>query len=371
HQSALLPAHDQEHDLDEGHAGVAAADQRDPIEVQERSPAATAGDHGALPGQQGEPARRLPADGRPDPDLLRALCRALGLGGASESALHLLWPSLRHGAVDLRPGGARPHLRAAALDGRVDVRPAEDDAGDGGSAPGQDDALHAGPVHVHVPQPAIRARPLLDALQRASDRSTEVHGAPRQDGEGAGPRAEEGVTTDPARADTIVAIATPPGSGAIGVVRLSGSRAVSLSSPMLRMSPPKSLETVAERVVHRATVVDPMISAELDVVLALKMLAPRSATGEDVVEISAHGNPVLLAKIVELLVDRGARLADPGEFSRRAYLNGRMDLIQVEAVAELIAARTDRAVRMAARQLRGALSSELAAVRERLLDLVA
>lgn len=105
--------------------------------------------------------------------------------------------------------------------------------------------------------------------------------------------------------------------------------------------------------------------------LVVVMPGPSSYTGEDVVELSCHGNPVLLDTVVNLLVGAGARLAEPGEFTRRAYLLGRLDLLQVEAVAELIGARTERAIRLAARQLSGALSDEITRCRELLLDLTA
>lgn len=171
--------------------------------------------------------------------------------------------------------------------------------------------------------------------------------------------------------DTIVAIATAPGTGAIGVIRVSGLRAVEVVSPLVRMRGRESLSTSRPRVVHAVLVIDPESGAELDEAVVVKMLAPRSYTGEDVIELSCHGNPALLAKIVDLLLARGTRLASPGEFTRRAYLNGRMDLVQAEAVAELIGARSERAARLATRQLRGALSTQIAMIRERLLDLVA
>jgi tRNA modification GTPase len=171
--------------------------------------------------------------------------------------------------------------------------------------------------------------------------------------------------------DTIVAIATAPGSAAIGMIRISGSCAVEVVSSMVRLRGQESLSASPPRVVHAVVVVDPESGAELDEAVVVKMLAPRSYTGEDMVELSCHGNPALLAKIVQLLLGRGARMASPGEFTRRAYLNGRMDLVQAEAVAELIGARSERAARLAARQLRGALSSQIAMIRQHLLDLVA
>jgi tRNA modification GTPase len=174
-----------------------------------------------------------------------------------------------------------------------------------------------------------------------------------------------------ARADTIVAIATPPGTGAIGVIRISGPAAVSAASTVLRLDRAQTLEAATPRVLHRAMVIDQASGEVLDVALVVKMPGPRSYTGEDVVEISCHGNPVLLGEVVRRLLIEGVRLAEPGEFTQRAYLNGRLDLLQAEAVAALIGARTERAVRLAARQLRGPLSEEIAVIRERLLDLVA
>jgi tRNA modification GTPase len=175
----------------------------------------------------------------------------------------------------------------------------------------------------------------------------------------------------PAPDDTIVAIATPPGAGALGVIRISGSRAVPLASALVRLAREIDLAAASPRTLHRAAVIDPRTGETLDEMLVVAMRGPRSYTGEDVVELSCHGNPVLLGEIVRQLVVRGARLAEPGEFTRRAYLNGRLDLLQAEAVAELIGARSERAVRLAARQLRGPLAAEVASVRERLLDLVA
>jgi len=171
--------------------------------------------------------------------------------------------------------------------------------------------------------------------------------------------------------DTIVAIGTPPGTGAIGVIRISGPRAVPLASAMVHLSRPDGLEAVPARTVHRASIIDPQTGEELDVALVVKMMAPQSYTGEDVVELSCHGNAPLLGEVTRLLLLGGARLAEPGEFTRRAYLHGRLDLLQAEAVAELIGARTERAVRLAARQLRGGLAGVIGKIREQLLDLVA
>ncbi len=171
--------------------------------------------------------------------------------------------------------------------------------------------------------------------------------------------------------DTIVAIASPPGAGAVGMVRVSGPDAVALVDALARLAGGRRLGDAPARSLRRATVLDPASGTIVDEALVVRMPAPRSYTGDDVVEISCHGNPLILARVVSLLVARGARLAAPGEFTRRAYVNGRMDLLQAEAVAEVIAARSERAVELAAHELRGGLSRDLAEVRERMLDLVA
>jgi tRNA modification GTPase len=171
--------------------------------------------------------------------------------------------------------------------------------------------------------------------------------------------------------DTIVGIATPAGTGAIGVIRVSGPRAVPIASGLIRLARLETLEACKPRVLHLASLVDPSTEAVIDSALVARMPGPASYTGEDVVEMSCHGNPVILASVVRHLITGGARLAEPGEFTRRAFLSGRMDLLQVEAVAELIGARTERAVELAARQLRGALSGEIHGLRERLLDVMA
>ena len=171
--------------------------------------------------------------------------------------------------------------------------------------------------------------------------------------------------------DTIVAIATPPGAGAIGVIRVSGPSARECVLRVLRAVGVQEIEAARPRALHRVRVVDPQTGAQLDDALVVFMPGPHSYTGEDVVELSCHGSPVMLAEIVGKLVGGRARLAAPGEFTRRAYLNGRLDLVQAEAVALLIGARTERAARLAVRQVDGALSREVRALRDLLLDLVA
>jgi tRNA modification GTPase len=177
--------------------------------------------------------------------------------------------------------------------------------------------------------------------------------------------------------DTIVAIATPPGRGGIGVVRLSGSRALGIAQQMLRLK--HVLE--AGRAVF-GEFVDPsgfvqnapqinVPTERIDEVVVTYFAKPHSYTTDDVVEISAHGSPVVLRHIVELCVAAGARLAEPGEFTSRAFLNGRIDLTQAEAVRDLIESQTVYQAKVAAQQLDGALSRRLQALKQNLVHIIA
>lgn len=152
-------------------------------------------------------------------------------------------------------------------------------------------------------------------------------------------------------------------------MRLSGPRALVIAAVVARARTP--LEQQPSHTLRRVAIVDPTTGEPLDDALCAVMRAPRSYTGEDVVELSCHGSPALLRLVVERLVAGGARLAAPGEFTRRAFLNGRMDLAQAEAVALLIGARTERAVVVAARSVAGELARALRTLRERLLDVMA
>ena len=166
--------------------------------------------------------------------------------------------------------------------------------------------------------------------------------------------------------DTIVAIATPPGRGGLGVVRLSGPEAVAISAPMLRLR--SNLEP------GRALfgeLVEPGPNTRIDEIVVTYFQKPHSYTAEDVVEISAHGSPVVLRHIVEIALYRGARLAEPGEFTMRAFLNGRIDLAQAEAVRDLIDSQTLFQAQVAAQQLGGALSHTLQPAKKKLVELIA
>lgn len=166
--------------------------------------------------------------------------------------------------------------------------------------------------------------------------------------------------------DTIVAIATPPGRGGIGVARLSGPEAREIASSMLRLK--HGLEP------GRASfgeLIQPDTGERIDEAVVTFFAKPHSYTTDDVVEISVHGSPVVLRHVVELALARGARMAEPGEFTMRAFLNGRLDLAQAEAVRDLIEAQTLYQAKVAAQQLEGALSKRLQPIKKTLVDLIA
>ncbi len=180
--------------------------------------------------------------------------------------------------------------------------------------------------------------------------------------------------------DTIVAIATPPGRGGIGVVRLAGPGAQAIARPMLRLS--RELEPNRAQLCDlidpcgagapaRETADITTTQAHIDEVVVTYFAKPHSYTTDDIIEISAHGSPVVLRHIVELSLAQGARLAEPGEFTMRAFLNGRLDLTQAEAVRDLIDAQTLFQAKVAAQQLEGALSNRLKPIKQRLVDLIA
>jgi tRNA modification GTPase len=166
--------------------------------------------------------------------------------------------------------------------------------------------------------------------------------------------------------DTIVAIATPPGRGGIGVVRLAGAEARTIACSMLRLK-----RELAPGHALFAELLEPATGERIDEAVVTFFAKPHSYTADDVVEISAHGSPVVLRHIVELATARGARLAEPGEFTMRAFLNGRIDLTQAEAVRDLIESQTLYQAKVAAQQLEGSLSRRLQPIKRKLVELVA
>lgn len=171
--------------------------------------------------------------------------------------------------------------------------------------------------------------------------------------------------------DTIAAIATPLGEGGLGVIRVSGPRAMAIACAVLRDRHGRPVERLPSHRVRFGKVIDPRTGAALDEVLSTYMRAPHSYTREDVVEISCHGGVGVMARLLEALVSGGARLAEPGEFTRRAFLNGRLDLTQAEAVIDLIHAQTEASHRLALAQLEGRLSQLILAMRGDLLETLA
>lgn len=169
--------------------------------------------------------------------------------------------------------------------------------------------------------------------------------------------------------DTIAAIATPPGEGGVAIVRVSGPDTERIAKEIFSRSGGRN-GTLRSHTLYYGTVRDPKSEAVLDEVLVAIMRKPHSYTGEDVLEVQCHGGPFLVSQILELILSRGARHAEVGEFTKRAFLNGRLDLAQAEAVLDLIRAQTDNGVRLALDQVRGGLSKWVGELREDLLDIL-
>ena len=163
--------------------------------------------------------------------------------------------------------------------------------------------------------------------------------------------------------DTIVALATPPGVGAIGVIRLSGTAAIDMANELFHG---KDLNKQKSHTIHLGTLRDEGVI--LDEALVSVFKAPHSYTGENVVEISCHGSDFIIRRVMEVLVKKGARPADRGEFTMRAFLNGKMDLSQAEAVADLIASNSESSHELAMQQMRGGFSEEIKKLRQQLID---
>ncbi len=169
--------------------------------------------------------------------------------------------------------------------------------------------------------------------------------------------------------DTITAIATPAGQGGIGIIRISGQEAIAIAGTVLRLQGSKTLAQCKSHTVNYGWVIDAKSGNILDEVLVALMKAPKSYTAEDVVEINCHGGMTVLGAVLHAVLNAGARLATPGEFTKRAFLHGRMDLPQAEAVIDIIHAKTEIFLRQSHYQLKGELSSQLNLIREELIKL--
>ncbi|MBE4907914.1 tRNA uridine-5-carboxymethylaminomethyl(34) synthesis GTPase MnmE [Bacillus luteolus] len=171
--------------------------------------------------------------------------------------------------------------------------------------------------------------------------------------------------------DTIAAISTPMGEGAIAIVRLSGEEAIAIADTIFKTKSRKKLSEVESHTIHYGNIVDPDKDQVVEEVMVSLMRGPRTFTREDVVEINCHGGLVSVNRVLQLVLTQGARLAEPGEFTKRAFLNGRIDLSQAEAVMDLIRAKTDRAMNVAIDQMEGRLSKLIQRLRQELLETLA
>lgn len=168
--------------------------------------------------------------------------------------------------------------------------------------------------------------------------------------------------------DTIAAISTPIGEGAIAIVRLSGGEAIKIANELFDG---KDLNLVDSHTIHYGRIIDPSTNEVAEEVMVTVMKGPRTFTREDVIEINCHGGLASVNRLLELVLFQGARLAEPGEFTKRAFLNGRIDLSQAEAVMDLIRAKTDKAMNVALKQMDGRLSKLIQNLRQELLETVA
>lgn len=169
--------------------------------------------------------------------------------------------------------------------------------------------------------------------------------------------------------DTIVAISTPYGSGGIGIIRMSGQDAFFVAEKIFRGK--RRFSDIPSHTINYGRIIDVFTNDVVDEVMLSKMCAPNTFTREDIVEINTHGSQVVLRNILELITKLGVRVAEPGEFTKRAFLNGRIDLSQAEAVIDVINSKTDRGLKLAINQLEGALSKKLLVVRSGLVELIA
>ena len=169
--------------------------------------------------------------------------------------------------------------------------------------------------------------------------------------------------------DTIAAIATPIGTGGVGVIRISGEKAVNVAEKVFHCGK-KKLSQCESHTIHYGKIIDPNSGEMLDEVLVMLMLAPRTFTKENVVEIHCHGGMYLLQRVLQAVLESGARLAEPGEFTKRAFLNGRIDLSQAESIMDMISAKSQLSLDAAAKRLEGRLGTKIQEYRKEIMDLL-
>ncbi len=171
--------------------------------------------------------------------------------------------------------------------------------------------------------------------------------------------------------DTVCALATATGEGAVGVIRLSGPQTIRILKHLFTPTHQRSFADCQSHMMHLGVIKNPSLGIVIDEVLLVIMSAPRTYTREDMAEIHCHGSPLVLHHVLELLLNEGAVLADPGEFTKRAFLNGRIDLLQAEAVIDIIRSRTSTGLKIALDQLKGGLSEKILSIRDDLVRLLA
>ena len=171
--------------------------------------------------------------------------------------------------------------------------------------------------------------------------------------------------------ETICAISTALGEGAIGIVRLSGDEAFSIADKIVRLPKGRTVESLPTHTINYANIIDPKTEEKIEEIMLVKMVGPRTYTTEDVVEINCHGGIITIQKVLALCLEYGARMAEPGEFTKRAFLNGRIDLTQAEAVIDFIKSKTDEASQIANNQMQGRLSKLIKRLRAEILDILA
>ena len=170
--------------------------------------------------------------------------------------------------------------------------------------------------------------------------------------------------------DTIAAVATGMGGAGIGIIRISGNKAIEIGTRLFANPKGRTLDAAKSHQLLYGRIIDPIAKKDIDEVLISKMKAPHSYTAEDVVEINCHGGIVPMRKILKLVIESGARLAEPGEFTKRAFLNGRLDLAQAEAVMDIINAKTEKSLEYSVAQLEGRLSEKLEELDQVLIDIL-
>ena len=169
--------------------------------------------------------------------------------------------------------------------------------------------------------------------------------------------------------DTIAALVTAVGESSVGIIRISGPEAVNIAGKLYKGK--SNLHTAESHTIHYGYVYDEANDKKIDEALFLLMLGPRSFTGEDIVEVQCHGGMVVLKQTLQLILSLGARMAEQGEYSKRAFLNGRLDLAQAESIMDIVQAKTERGVDLALSQLQGTVSGMVKTLRADLLEMIA